>query len=133
MNKTLSIYHQRLSIGLGWYGQQPIRNIFDTDLSDMIGIRYNTHVNDLRFQIKNFGFQQQMWSLGLIYTVPVNSINTSANAKWSPTGVVCTIFLFKYIFSSTILRSNSIFLIVWKSSVKLCFWWCIGTAWWPYR
>jgi len=28
----------------------PIRYVFDTDLADMIRIRYDTHVHDLRFQ-----------------------------------------------------------------------------------
>jgi len=36
-------------IGLGRYGQQPYRYVFDTDLADTIHIRYDTHVHDLRF------------------------------------------------------------------------------------
>ena len=33
-------------IGLGRYGQQPIRYVFDTDLADTIRIRYETHVHN---------------------------------------------------------------------------------------
>ena len=37
-------------LGLGRYGHQPYRYVFDTDLADTIRIRYDTHVYDLRFQ-----------------------------------------------------------------------------------
>ena len=43
--------------------------VFDTDLADMIGIRYDTHVHDFIFKIKNFGFKQQNKCFGLICTV----------------------------------------------------------------
>ena len=33
-------------VGLGRYGQQPIRYVFDTDLADTIRIRYDTHVHN---------------------------------------------------------------------------------------
>ena len=36
-------------LGLGRYGQQPYRYLFDTDLANTIRIRYDAHVHDLRF------------------------------------------------------------------------------------
>ena len=65
--------------------------ILNTDLADTIRIRYDTHVHDLCFKIKNFGFQQQSECFGLIFTV--NPVNTKAKAKMI-TCVVCTIILF---------------------------------------
>ena len=38
--------HVTRSLGLGQYGQQPIRYVFDTDLADTIRIRYDTHVHN---------------------------------------------------------------------------------------
>jgi len=61
-------------IGLGRYGHQPYRYVFDTDLADTIRIRYDTHVYDLSFKINNFVFQQQSECFELIYTVnPTNA------------------------------------------------------------
>jgi len=42
------------TLGLGRYGHQPYRYVFDTDLADTIRIRYDTHVNDLRFQNQEY-------------------------------------------------------------------------------
>jgi len=44
----------RNRVGLGRYGQQQYRSVFDRDLADMIRIRYDTHVNDLRFHNQEF-------------------------------------------------------------------------------
>jgi len=41
-------------LGLGLYGQQPIRYVFDTDFADTICIRYDTHLHKLRFQYQEF-------------------------------------------------------------------------------
>ena len=35
-------------LGVGRYGQQPIRYVFDTDLADTIRIRYDIHVHDFK-------------------------------------------------------------------------------------
>ena len=34
----------------GMISQQPIQYILDTDFADTIGIRYDTHAHDLKFQ-----------------------------------------------------------------------------------
>jgi len=49
--------HQLLkSLELGRYGQQQIRYVFDTDLSDSIRIRYDAHVHDLKIsKVSNWG------------------------------------------------------------------------------
>jgi len=51
-------------LGLGRYGQQPIRYVFDTDLADTIRIRYDTHVHDYRFQSQEFCFNNKANVLG---------------------------------------------------------------------
>ena len=66
-------------VGLGQYGQQPYRYVFDTDLADTIRIRYDNMYTTIGFKIKNFGFQQQSKCSRLIYTV--NPTNTSSKTQ----------------------------------------------------
>ena len=69
LGKTLQT-DLRLILGLGQYGQQPIRYVFDTDLANTIRIYDMIHMcMTLGFKIKNFGFQKQSELFGLIYTV----------------------------------------------------------------
>ena len=80
--------HVLIFLGLGWYGHQPYRYVFDTDLADtiryvfdMIRIRYDTHVHDIRFQNLELRISTTNKCFGLIYTV--NSTNTSSKTQWS--------------------------------------------------
>ena len=66
-------------LGLGRYGHQPYRYVFDTDLVDTIRIRYDTHVHDIRFQNLELWISTTNKCFGLIYTV--NSTNTSSKTQ----------------------------------------------------
>jgi len=48
------VYTNTSIVGLGRYGQQPYRYVFDTGLANTIRIRYDTHVHELRFQNQEF-------------------------------------------------------------------------------
>jgi len=68
-----------LPLGLGRYGQQLYRYVFDTDLADTIRIRYDTHAHYLRFQ------NQECWistTECMFWVDPhLNLVNASAKAK----------------------------------------------------
>jgi len=48
------IYDVNSLVGLGRFGQQPFRYVFDIDVAYTIRIQYDTHVHDLSFQNQEF-------------------------------------------------------------------------------
>jgi len=50
LSQTFLIHGCITLLGLGRYGHQPYRYVFDTDPADTIRIRYDTLVHDLMFQ-----------------------------------------------------------------------------------
>jgi len=74
------------TLGLGRYGQQPIRYVFDTDNADTIRIRYGKNVHDLRFHYQELNFNNKVNVFGLIYTM--NPTNTSAKV------ITCVVYYY---------------------------------------